>query len=111
MTEFLYKLTIAEKIAVIRKAGFIVKPRTEAQEHFNVPDDEPGAFVIFSPSWVIDREVDGMSMSGDDALLLEVAFAEAWCDDEWGDIGPVDLDGVFREIDKARTRRHLRVVQ
>jgi hypothetical protein len=111
MTEFSYQLSIREKILLIRDSGFVIVPRAEAEAVFDVPEDETGSLVIYSPEWLMGRNADGMVMSGDDASLLEAEFAEAFSDDSWADIPPAEFAAAMAGMEKSMRRKHLRVVE
>jgi hypothetical protein len=110
--EFSYMLPIADKIATIRSGGFKVVTRAEAQAVFIVPDDMPGAYVIYSEDWFFADGPDyGMVAAGDDPVILEASFAEDYCDDSWGDM-PADVaEKVLVKLEKQLRRKHLRVVE
>jgi hypothetical protein len=110
--DFTYKLPIGEKITIIRNAGFKVVPREEAQAVFHVPDDMPGAYVVFSHGWFFADGPDyGMVEAGDDPVILEASFAEAYSDDSWGDIDPATADKIIEKLESAARRANLKVVK
>lgn len=112
MEEFTYTLPIAEKIAIIRASDFKVVTREEAQAVFAVPDDMPGAYVIYSPEWFFPDGPDyGMVMAGDDPVILEAEFAMAYNDDSWADVPPEVVEKIFADMTKKARRRHLTVVK
>jgi hypothetical protein len=112
MTEFTYTLPIAEKILIIRNGGFKVVSREEAQAVFAVPDDMPGAYIIYSEDWFFADGPDyGMIEAGDDPIILEASFAEAYSDDSWGDVSPEVAEKIIADMTKSLRRKHLRVVE